>query len=177
MAPTTQRLLALEARVKKWTRGIAMLGLICLLIQAIAIVTDVAMRWLFNSPLFGMEDINGMLITVIIASFFPALLIERGNVTINFLGMFLGSAKAEWLNAFGQFVTLLFFIVATWQMALYCLFVAPQTTLILELPVMPVWLLTALLISLCIPVQLLVFLLHLHAALSGREYLRENSHV
>ena len=165
-----KRLIELEKRVKKWTRTIAMIGLLGLLMQALAIVLDVGMRWLFNSPLFGMEDINGLLITVIIASFFPALLIERGNVTLNFLGTWLGPEKAEWLNAFGQFVTLLFFIVATWQLASYTLFVAPQTTLILQLPIAPAWWLATALVFLCVPVQLLVFLLHFFSAINRRPF-------
>ena len=62
---------SLETTIRKIAQVIALAGLSCLLIQATMIVVDVLLRWVFNSPLFGMEDINQLLISVILASFFP----------------------------------------------------------------------------------------------------------
>jgi TRAP-type C4-dicarboxylate transport system permease small subunit len=162
-------LLGLKQRARQLTQGIALIGLCCLLLQATAIVIDVLLRWIFNSPLFGMEDINQLLLAVILASFFPALLIEGSNITIDFLGRSLGSKVAAWLDVFGQLITLLLFIIVSWQLAVYASEVKTQTTLILQLPVAPSWWLATSLITLCIPVQAIVASVHLMTAVRGTQ--------
>jgi TRAP-type C4-dicarboxylate transport system permease small subunit len=151
-------LASIADRARQWSQLIALIGLTCLLFQATAIVADVMLRWIFNSPVFGMEDINQLLLAVILASFFPALLIESKNITIDFLGRALGHRAAAWFDVFGHLVTLILFTIVAWQLAVYAHEVRLQTTLILQLPVAPAWWLTAVLMALCVPVQALVLM-------------------
>ena len=162
-------LVSLDKLARDLSQAIALVGLTCLLIQATAIVIDVVLRWIFNSPFFGMEDINQLLIAVILASFFPALLIENKNITIDFLGRTLGPRISNWLDVFGHSVTLLLFVVVAWQLAIYANEVRSQTTLILQLPVAPAWWLTTGLIALCIPVQIVVVAVHLRLAIGDHD--------
>lgn len=163
------QLKVVELKAQKLSQTIALFGLICLIIQASAIVIDVLLRWLFNSPLFGMEDINQLLLAVVLASFFPALLIDSKNVTIDFLGRSLGPKIAAWIDVFGQIITLLLFIIVSWQLAVFSAEVHQQTTLILQLPISPSWWLATSLISLCIPTQIVVTAVHIQKALGNRQ--------
>jgi TRAP-type C4-dicarboxylate transport system permease small subunit len=147
---------SLETTIRKITQVIALVGLSCLLIQATMIVVDVLLRWVFNSPLFGMEDIIQLLISVILASFFPILLIDSKNITIDVLGEVLGARTKAWLDVVGQLTTLILFVLVVWQLTLFSIEVNNQTTLILQLPIAPSWWLTTGLMSLCIPAQLVV---------------------
>ena len=158
-----------EKLVQRLSHAIALVGLTLLLLQATAIVIDVVLRWVFNSPFFGLEDINKLLLAVILASFFPALLIDSKNITINFLGRALGPRVSIWFDIFGELVTLLLFVIVTWQLAIYASEIRSQTTLILQLPVAPAWWLTTSLIALCIPVQLVVVAGHLRLAIRGHD--------
>ena len=156
-----------EKQMRRLAHALVLIGLTGLLLQATAITIDVLLRWIFNSPLFGMEDINQLLIAIILASFFPALLIDCNNITIDFLGRMLGPKTSAWFNVFGQLVTLLLFVVASWQLGVYATEVQSQTTLILRLPVSPSWWIATSLIVFCIPVQTVVVAVHLRSAVHG----------
>ncbi len=159
------------ARLDEWAgrlvHGLAAIGLCGLIFQAVAIVADVVSRWLFNAPILGMEDINGLLIVVIVASFFPAVLYDRGNIAIDVVGRMFGKRGAEALNAFGHLVTLAFFIILAWQLLRHTEDVSQRITQILELPVQPMWWLATAIMFFAVPIQLLVFIVHLHAAITG----------
>jgi TRAP-type C4-dicarboxylate transport system permease small subunit len=156
----------IEKSIRRITEIIALIGLFLLLIQAVAIVIDVLLRLFLNSPVFGMEDINQLLISVILASFFPILLINSKNITIDFLGQILGEKIKVWLDALGQLVTLLLFVLVVWQLTIFSIEVSNQHTLILQVPIAPFWWLTSGLIALCLPAQLLVTLSTIHQAIN-----------
>lgn len=155
----------IEKSVRKTSEIIALVGLSCLLIQAIMVVLDVLLRLILNSPIFGIEDINQLLITIILASFFPILLIDSKNITIDFLGQLLGTKIKVWLDVIGQLITLLLFILVVWQLAIFAIEVKNQHTLILQIPIAPFWWLTTGLMAFCIPAQLVVTTLKMHQAI------------
>ena len=155
----------IEKSVRKTSEIIALVGLSCLLIQAIMIVLDVLLRLILNSPIFGIEDINQLLITIILASFFPILLIDSKNITIDFLGQLLGTKIKVWLDVIGQLITLLLFILVVWQLAIFAIEGKKKHTLILQIPIAPFWWRTTGLMAFCIPAQLVVTTLKMHQAI------------
>ncbi len=157
----------LDELAGRLVHGLAAIGLCGLVFQAVAIVMDVLSRWLFNSPVLGMEDINGLLIVVIVAAFFPAVLHDRGNIAIDVVGRLFGPRGAETLNAFGHLVTLVFFVILAWQLFRHAADLGGRITQILELPVQPMWWIATGIMSLCVPIQLLVFAVHVGAAITG----------
>lgn len=163
-------LLTLETLVARAARAVAFLGLAGLLLQALTIFADVILRWLFDAPIHGLEDINRVAIGVIVACFFPMLLIERKNVSLRFFGMMFGPRGREWLNVFGHLVTLVFITVVAWQLGLHAGSVAAQESLILKLPSAPGWWAAAAIFWFCVPVQLVVMLVHVGRAVIGREH-------
>jgi TRAP-type C4-dicarboxylate transport system permease small subunit len=126
------------ARIARWLA----LGAAALLL-ALALVTmaDVLLRKFANQPIHGFNDVATLATAVIIAACFPALLVERANVTIRILGSTLGPRWARWLDAFGALVTAAFFVLMARQYLLFAaeLSRAGETTAILRWPVAPAW--------------------------------------
>lgn len=161
------RLAQWEGYARALARGLALIGFVGLLAMALGITADVLLRWLFSSPIHGLEDVNGILIGIVVISFFPALLVDRGNVTLEFAGQALGPRVSDWLDAFAHLITLALMTLIAWQLFGHAAEISAQETLILRLPTAPGWWLTAALAAVCVPVQVIVFLVHLARALRG----------
>ena len=163
------RLLASGAWLDRFTRRIAFIGLVGLLAVAVATMIDVLLRWLANAPIVGYEDVTQLLFAVIVASCFPAGLLQGRNITIRFLGKGLGPRRALWLAALGAVATLAFFTVVTWRILAFALdeTVNNRFTQTLEMPTGPWWWAVGAILAMCIPVQLVVAVAKTGAAVSG----------
>ncbi len=135
-APTTEAG-ALDGALRRAARLLATVGVIVLLAQSASIVADAFSRWLFNTPIPGMEDVNIVMIAVTVASFMPALFIERANITVNLVGRAAGPRVSAWLDAFGHLLAFVFIVLLAWQYLLYAVDLGPTYTVILELPKRP----------------------------------------
>ncbi len=89
-------------RFDRFTRWVAFLGLVGLLAVALGTMGDVLLRWLFNSPIEGFEEVSELTFAIIVAACFPAGLIQGHNITIRLLGKGLGRRADQWLEAFGH---------------------------------------------------------------------------
>ena len=149
------RIITLTNRV---SRAIALIGLAGLLVLALATVLDVLLRWVFNSPIVGLNDTYAMFAAIVIASSFPLCIAQRGNITIRFLGKFLGSCASNLFEAFGNLVTCAIFVLMAWQLWLYAnqLQADGETTWILSWPVSPWWRVITILVVVNIPVTLVM---------------------
>ncbi len=140
---------------------IALVGATAILGLAAAIMVDVLMRWLFNAPILGVDDLGKYNLAVIVSSFFPICLIGGHFVTIRFLGRAMGPLRALWLEAFGGLVTLFVFVLFSWQFFRFTLHDVTLTglaTAVLELPQAPWWWVVTVIIFACTAIQLLVLL-------------------
>ena len=164
------RLLDPGAWLDKFTRRVAFVGLIGLLAVAIATMVDVLLRWLFNAPIEGYEDVTQLLFAVIIAACFPAGLIQGRNITIRFLGKGLGPRATLWLEALGAIATFAFFTVVAWQIAAFALeeTVKHRFTQTLEMPTAPWWWVVAAILLMCVPVQFVIATGKTASAITGR---------
>ena len=104
------------------TSWIALIGAVCIMAMALAIVVDVLMRWLFNAPILGVDDLGRYNLAVIVASFFPVCLVGGHFVTIRFVGKALGERRALWLEAFGSVATLFIFALFAWQFTRFTIY-------------------------------------------------------
>jgi TRAP-type C4-dicarboxylate transport system permease small subunit len=165
-----ERLLDPGAWLDKLTRRVAFIGLIGLLVVAIATLVDVLLRWLFNAPIEGYEDVTQLLFAVIIAACFPAGLIQGRNITIRFLGKGLGQRATLWLEALGAITTFVFFAIVAWQIAAFALeeSVKNRFTQTLEMPTGPWWWVVAVILLMCVPVQFVIALVKTAGAITGR---------
>lgn len=141
-APTTSPALeALERKVEQVARALALGAAASLLGLALLTMADVLLRWLFKAPIHGFNDISALAGAVIIAACFPALIAQRGNVTIRLLGSISGPKVSRRLDIFGALVTVVFFGLMTWQYARYSAEMtgAGESTAILRWPAGPWW--------------------------------------
>lgn len=151
------------------TRLSAFAGVIGLLVLALLTVVDVLLRWLFNTPVEGVDDITQLALAVAIASTLPTGLLHGHDVTIRFLGKGLGNRATYWLDAFGAALTLIFFVLLTWQFGVLTLdhLRSNNTTMIAEFITWPWWMVAGLFATLGTAVQSVVMAGEFRRALRG----------
>ena len=160
----------LEGAISRISRIIALIALAGLLILAIAIVVDVFSRWLFNAPFTGLRTAYELFISVLIASCFPLCIARRGHTTVRFIGNVIGFRGRCALEAFGAIVTSLVFAAIAVQMWIYSNEMARdgETVMIINWPVSPWWRAVSIVFGVCVPVQVIIFLLSAKQAITGR---------
>jgi TRAP-type C4-dicarboxylate transport system permease small subunit len=165
-----ERLLQPGAWLDRFTRRVAFIGLLGLLIVAVVTMADVLLRWLFSAPIEGYEDITRLLFAIIVASCFPAGLLQGRNITIRFLGKGLGPRATQIFEALGALATFFFFSVVTWQIARFALdeTVNNRFTQTLEITTGPWWWFVSFLLLMCIPVQFVITWVKTSAAITGK---------
>lgn len=165
-----EELLDRGAMLDRHTRRIAFIGLVGLLLVAIATMTDVLLRFLFNSPIEGYEDVSQLAFAIIIAACFPAGLVQGRNITIRFLGKGLGPRAALWLEALGAVVTFAFFIMVVWQIAAFAYdeMANDRYTQTLEMLTAPWWWVVTAIMIMCVPVQFVISMVAVARAVTGR---------
>jgi TRAP-type C4-dicarboxylate transport system permease small subunit len=148
---------------------IAFIGGIGIFVIASAIVVDVLMRWLFNAPILGVDDLSIYVLAVVVSSFFPAGLAEERFVTIRFLGKALGPQSTLWLEVFGALCTLAVFVLLAWKILLFTVEVTRTglATIVLQLPQAPWWWIVTAVMVVCIPVQGIILVKKFTSATKG----------
>lgn len=151
------------------TRRVAVLGFCGLVAMALLTMADALLRWTGLPRIPGFGDYGEVVFAIVIASCFPAGLMQGHNITIRFLGRAIGRKAAAWPEFIGALATLVFFSLLTWQFVLYAAELGRngRTTLTLEMPIAPWWWLATAIMALTIPVQLLVVWERAWAALTG----------
>lgn len=157
------RLDRLNQRANMVTQRISLLGFTGLVLIALLSFYDGAARYLDLPRVTGFSDFGELLFPIVIASCFPALLIQQKNLTIRLLGRFAGEGAARWGDLAAAFAVLVFLTLLGLQFARMTLDVysAGRTTATIEIPTAPFWMMTTSMLLLCIPIQLLVILTHL----------------
>jgi TRAP-type C4-dicarboxylate transport system permease small subunit len=152
------------------TRWITAVGFTALIGVALLTMADVLLRWLFNSPLEGLEDLNRYTFAVAIATCLPAGLIQGHNVTIRFLGPVLGKRATLWLEVLAALATLVFFGLLAWRFAVFSRdeTVAGRFTLTLEMATAPWWWTVTAVIVIAVLVQCLISIVRIDRAIAGR---------
>ncbi len=140
-----------------------------LLVISIVTMVDVLLRWLFSSPIPGFYDFAGMATAVACAACFPALIAQRGNITIRFVGKVLGRGAARVLDAFGALVTMAFFGAMAWEYVYFSLDMetSGERLPILQWLVWPWWTVVSLMIAATALVAAVVLLLIVSGQMSG----------
>ncbi len=151
---------AIERQTQRVTRALALTAVTCLLGVALLTMADVLLRWLFHAPIKGLIDAVSLLMAILSAACFPALILGRGNVTIRLIGDAAGRTARRALEAFGSLVTTAFFSLMAWQ---YVRFAAEMSAsgermAILKWPVGPWWWAVAAMIGVTAAVALLMTL-------------------
>ena len=156
-----------ERATTKVTRAIALIGLTGLLLLASATVLDVLMRWIFNSPIVGLNDTHSLFTAVVISSCFPLCIYKGGNITIRFIGSIFGNRVKSVLDVFGSLLTLIIFALMGWQLWLFADQLAEDgaTTWVPSWPVSPWWRIASIIVMVCVPVAIVTIIQFTKSAL------------
>ena len=131
----------LDAASRRLSGAVAVGAGLVLLAVALSTTLDVLLRYLAVMPMRGHAELASLSTAIAVAAFFPALVSQRGNVTIKLVGQWLGRSADRWLNLFGSLCLLAFIAILAWQLVLYAVSMAEggEVTPYLRLPVAPAW--------------------------------------
>lgn len=148
---------------------VALIGFLGMLLVSMATVTEVLTRWLFNTPIEGLEDFKRLAFALLISTAFPMVLIRGENVTIRFLGKAVGTRISYWFEAFAALVVFTFFAFLCSELIRMTIkfHAVNETTDGVELIVWPWWVLTVIVFLFCLPVQLVVLIGEFRRAIRG----------
>ncbi len=145
------------------TQQVALVGFTGLVLIALLTFYDGAARYLDLPRVSGFSDFGELLFPIVIASCFPALLIQQKNLTIRVLGRLVGDGAARWADGGAAVAVLIFFLLLGTQFVQMTLdfHSAGRTTATIEIPTALFWMIASSTLWLCVPIQLLVVLLRL----------------
>jgi tripartite ATP-independent transporter DctM subunit len=141
------------------TRRVAFFGVALMLLIALGTLVDVLMRWLFNRPITGFDEVVEMGMAVAVAATFPACAAIKGNLTIDILAERLGPRLCARLTCFGAFVLLLLYGLLAWQVGAFATDLQNQgaATIYLGWPTPPFIWAVAFFLAIAAMAQLVVF--------------------
>lgn len=153
---------SIDAATIRFARFVAVVGLAALLVLSAIILTNAFMRWVFSEPIDGVRDWVKLVVAVAVGACLPSALAMRQNVTIRYLGAYLGrrvGARLETLlDLFGALVVLAAFGAMTWLLQVYTIELRTdgETTENIGMLVWPWWQGVSVLFMLSTLVQVLV---------------------
>ena len=142
------------------TKRIALVGFTGLVVIALLTFYDGAARYLDLPRVSGYADVGELLFPIIIASCFPALLVQQKNLTIRVLDRVAGDAIVRYADLAAAVAVLIFFTLLGLQFVQMTLdfHVAGRTTATIEIPTALFWMIATSILWLCVPIQLLIVL-------------------
>jgi TRAP-type C4-dicarboxylate transport system permease small subunit len=158
----------IESAITRWTRVIAVIGLVGLVVMSLTIVLQVLARWLLNYPLLGVYDFTSLAVRISVASCLPLVFAERRNIGVRLMGK-IHPRVGKVFEAFGNLVAFGVFVVMFWHLLEYIenLIATKEATWTVNIPLAP-WVSVATgLIVLCIPIQAFYFFVDIKSAITG----------
>ena len=95
-----------------------LIGAVALTVMMMLTVVDVIGRF-FKSPIFGSVELVGFLATIVVAAALPYTYKMDGHVGVEILVRLLPDKPQIWIDIVTRTLTLVLFILITWQMFLY----------------------------------------------------------
>lgn len=109
---------ALSQVLNKLSDILKLIGAVALTAMMMLTVVDVIGRF-FKSPIFGSVELVGFLATIVVAAALPYTYKMDGHVGVEILVRLLPDKTQIWVDLFTRMLTLVLFILITWQMFLY----------------------------------------------------------
>jgi TRAP-type transport system small permease protein len=161
----------LEAAAGAAARALAALGLVILLLFAVATLADGLMRSLANAPIDAVRDLGGLVVAVAVAFCFPLSCLQRSNITIKFAEAFIGPRSSRILDAIAAVLVEIAVVLIARQLFIYAWNEARagDSTVMLAVPAAPFWYVVAAALALAAVLQALVAVLEI-ARVFGREW-------
>lgn len=122
-------------------RWLASAGVVGLLLLAIGTAADVLLRYGFAAPIRGFADVMPLAAAMSLAACMPYAITSRSHIRVELFGQHVLPRFARHLDAFGQLLTVGFFIVMAWQLFGFTTdaFNAGETMPVLRWVIWPWW--------------------------------------
>lgn len=104
--------------LNKLSDFLKLIGAVALTVMMLLTVVDVIGRF-FKSPIFGSVELVGFLATIVVAAALPYTYKMDGHVGVEILVRLLPDKPQIWIDIVTRTLTLVLFILITWQMFLY----------------------------------------------------------
>jgi tripartite ATP-independent transporter DctM subunit len=162
------RLASMDAFLVKVTERIAAVGVAGILGVAVLTVTQIVLRAGFKISLYGLNEINALMIAVAVTACLPSGVARRINLTVDLFDQLKYPAVVAWMRAFGAGVLWLFLALLAWRLGVHALnsHVRNETTIMTLLPTAPFFAGCTIGLTVCVLVQAVVTLRCLVEALS-----------
>ncbi|MDT8377886.1 MAG: TRAP transporter small permease [Desulfotignum sp.] len=122
--------------LNKFSDLLKLIGAIALTVMMMLTVVDVIGRF-FKSPIFGSVELVGFLATIVVAAALPYTYRMDGHVGVEILVRLLSEKTQIGIDIFTRTLTLILFILITWQMFLYAedIYHTGEVSMNLEFPI------------------------------------------
>jgi TRAP-type C4-dicarboxylate transport system permease small subunit len=130
----------LERSLQLLSRWLNRIGMSGLFIMTMVTIVDVLGSKAFTRPLFGSDEILGASQVIAISSAFAFTQIVHGHTQVDFFSSMMGRAMKAFISVFVPFVSLLLFIVLSWNLYAYAesLRLAGEVTSSARIPLYPI---------------------------------------
>ena len=120
----------------KFSDLLKLIGAVALTTMMMLTVVDVIGRF-FKMPIFGSVELVGFLATIVVAAALPYTYKMDGHVGVEILVRLLSEKTQIWIDIFTRTLTLILFILITWQMFLYAedIYHTGEVSMNLEFPI------------------------------------------
>ncbi|MEO3385326.1 TRAP transporter small permease [Mesorhizobium sp. CAU 1741] len=159
----------IDRRLRGAARVVALIGFFGLLLLAAMTTLDVLLRWLFQAPIHGVNDVSSVVMAVVIAACIPANLAMKQNITVEVFGALAGPRLHRFFDALASVATLIFMVLVAWRFIPYAegLRETGDRTWVLAWPLWPWWMASTALMIFAAIVQAIVTLADLRAMILG----------
>ncbi len=117
MAETPNGLVKAEKGLRIIARLFAVLGGFALFALAAVTIVSVFFRYILRDPIFGIEDISTMTMTLVVAASIIWAALNNGHVSVNVLPMVLGRRASRVTDLAGRLVSFAILAVAAYALA------------------------------------------------------------
>lgn len=127
-------------RGAEWiAQRLALVAVLAVLLIAFANVSNVILRSLFATSLYGLNEINTLLVAIAVSSCLPYGMVRDAPLKITGLRDMMPPRVAVWFNFFGALFMMAFLAVVAWRIGAYAMRIgaANQTTVMTDIPKAP----------------------------------------
>ena len=117
MANTPEFLVKTEKGLRVIAGLFAILGGVALFTLAGITIVSVFFRYILRDPIFGIEDMSTMSMTIVVAASVVWAAANQGHVAVNVLPMAFGRNVSRWTDVAGRLVAFTILSVATYGLA------------------------------------------------------------
>lgn len=153
----------------KLSERFAFIAVLSIMVVAVSNVIDIVLRNVFATSIYGLNEVNVLVIAVAVTACMPYGLIRGSSLAIDMLKNRLAPVGQMYLMTLADIAVLVFFGVLAWRLGVVAehMQTTGQTTVLSDIPKAPFYWCMAIALSIATLVQIIVTLNHLRSFFSS----------